>query len=94
MNRVGTPLRIAVSVAAFLASLSLVAWRQGRGYEVMTNLVVARDDISLAHAERADMEREIQGLRSRARVVPAAREQFGMHVADASEMVILDGTGQ
>lgn len=94
MNRVGTPMRIAVSVAAFLASLSLVAWRQGRAYEVMSALDHARDEISLAQAERSDLQSDVQAYQSRAWVLPQARERLGMHVADAGEMVMLAGTGK
>jgi cell division protein FtsL len=36
-----------------------------------------------------ELDREIQVLTSRARVVPAARDQLGMHTPDASELVIL-----
>ncbi len=90
MNRVGTPVRVALSVAAFLASLSLVAWRQGRAFDVMTQLDEVREENSLAVAERAELERSVQWLRSRARVVPDARERLGMEVADAAQLVILD----
>jgi cell division protein FtsL len=36
-----------------------------------------------------ELEREIQVLTSRARIVPEARERLGMHTPDASELVIL-----
>ncbi len=91
MNRVGTPMRVAVSVAAFLASLSLVAWRQGRAFEVMGDLDNARNEISLAQAERLDIEAQVVYLVSRAHVVPQARARLGMHVAGAGEQVILAG---
>lgn len=94
MNRVGTPMRVAVSVAAFLASLSLVAWRQGRAYEVMSRLDHTRNEISLAQAEHGDLEQQVQYLGSRGHVVPQARERLGMHVADAGDLVMLAGPGK
>jgi cell division protein FtsL len=36
-----------------------------------------------------ELDREIQVLTSRARVVPAARDRLGMHTPDGSELVIL-----
>jgi len=37
------------------------------------------------------MERTLQVLESRGRVVPLAREQLGMHTPEATELVILPG---
>ena len=91
MNRVGTPVRLALALAAFLASLSLVAWRQGRAFRVMAELEDTRNELSLAEAERAEVVRNVQYLESRQRVVPEARERLGMQVADGGQLVILMG---
>jgi hypothetical protein len=42
----------------------------------------------VAQAERVEIEREIQALRSRSRIVPEARA-LGMHTPAADEQVIL-----
>ncbi len=84
--------RAALAVAALLASLSLVAWRQARALEALAALDGVRQARVLAVAEKAELERRIQYLESRGRVVPAARSRLGMHTPDASEMVILPGT--
>lgn len=91
MNRLSGPSFVALAVAALLAALSLVAWRQSRALEALADLEHVRREISLVEAERADLLRRIQYLESRQRVVPAARAQLGMHTPDASEMVILSG---
>lgn len=91
MSRALGPIRVALAVAALLASLSLVAWRQSRALETMEALDHVRRERSLTLAERAELERRIHYLESRARVVPAARERLGMHMPDASEIVYLPG---
>ncbi len=91
MSRLSTPLRAALSVAALLASLSFVAWRQGRALQELTELERIRNEISLARAEQAALVRRIQYLESRGRVVPEAAERLGLHNPVASEQVLLSG---
>lgn len=91
MKRLSTSSRAALSVAALLASLSFVAWRQGRGMEVLETLDRVRDDIALATAETSELRRRIQYLESRGRVVEEARRRLGMHTPDAVEQMMLPG---
>ena len=91
MSRMGGPSWVALAVACFLASLSLVAWRQSRAFETLEVLDELRRETTLARAERAELARRVRTLESRARVVPAARERLGMHLPDASEIVYLEG---
>ena len=84
-------LRAISAVGALLASLWLVTWRQSRAFEELAQLDEIRRETSVAEAERVDMERSIQVLESRARVVPEARERLGMHIAASAELVILPG---
>jgi len=91
MNRIALPSLVAIAVAAFLASLSLVAWRQVRALEVLEELEEIRNEESLATAELTDLEGRVRYLESRGRVVPEARERLGMHLPDGSELVILPG---
>ena len=87
--RISTPGLVALSVAALLASLSLVAWRQSRAFEAHSVLDGVRRERSVAEAERGELLRRIQYLESRGRVVPEARNRLGMHTPAASEIALL-----
>lgn len=80
---------IALTFVLLLSSLSFVTWRQSRALEVLRELEEARRALAEAQAEQVEIERRIQALESRSRVVPAARARLGMHTPDASELVIL-----
>ena len=80
--------RAAVTFAFLVCSLGFVTWRQSRALEVHQELDEVRRQVSVAQAERVEMEREIQVLRSRSRIAPAARE-LGLRTPDASEQVYL-----
>lgn len=80
--------RAAVTFACLVCSLGFVTWRQSRALEAHQALDEVRRQVSVAQAERVEIEREIQVLRSRARIVPAARG-LGLHTPEASEQVIL-----
>ena len=91
MIELGPFLRAALALVALIASLWGVTWRQSRALEAMSALDDTRRQTSLAEAERVDLERDIQVLESRARVVPEARDRLGMHIAASAELVILVG---
>lgn len=91
MSGPGAALRLGLAVAVLLLSLGLVTWRQSRALESLATLDGARREASVAAAEVVELERRIQYLVSRARVVPAAERELGMHTPDASELVILAG---
>lgn len=78
-------------VVVLLGALALVPWRQSRALEVQTHLAQLRNQMSAAKAERAELQRNIQLLESRSRVVPAARDRLGMHTPVGTELVILPG---
>ena len=80
--------RSALTFALLVCSLGLVTWRQSRALEANGVLDDLRREVAVAQAERVELEREIQVLRSRTRIVPAARE-LGMHTPVAAEQVIL-----
>jgi len=91
MSNVGSFARAGFAVTALLGSLALVTWRQSRAFEALGRLDEIRRQTSLAEAERVELERSIQVLESRVRIVPLARKRLGMHTATTSEMVILPG---
>lgn len=91
MSRLSGPSLVALAVAALLAALTLVAWRQSRAMEALAELEDVRRETTLVLSERVELERRIQFLESRQRVVPEARARLGMHTPDASEMYFLHG---
>ncbi len=91
MNDLKPLVRAVFAVVVLLGSLGLVTWRQSRAFETLSRLDEVRSQTSLAVAEGVDLERTIQWLESRGRVVPAARARLDMHTPDASELVILAG---
>jgi cell division protein FtsL len=82
-------IRLALSFAALLVSLTLVIWRQSRALEVLRTVDQMRSERVISEAERAELTRRIQRLESRTRVVADARDQLAMHVPSANEIVIL-----
>jgi hypothetical protein len=83
--------RLALVTLTLVASLILVAWRQGRALEALAALDAVRHERALAEAERSEMERRIEHLESRIRVVPEARARLRMRMPDASEIRFLPG---
>ena len=76
-------------LALLLCALFLVTWRQTRALELETALRDLETRRALAASERVELDRSIEALRSRARVVRVARERLGMHVAVGDEIVFL-----
>ena len=96
MKSQGT-LRIALSCAALLSSLSLVVYRQGRALEVLRELDATRREHVLLESRRATLSREIELLESRSRIVSVAGSMLGLHVPSGEEIVILqlpEGRGE
>ena len=82
--------RAAVTFAVLLGSLGFVTWRQSRALETLAELDEVRRQASVARAQVVELDREIQVLTSRARVVPEARARLGMHTPDATELEIIE----
>jgi cell division protein FtsL len=80
--------RIALATAFLLASLSLVAWRQGRALGVLDELDRVQSEAGLARSEVAELRREIRVLQSRARVVADAGERLGLHSPEGQVRVL------
>lgn len=72
-----------------LSSLVLVTWRQTRGLQLERALGEMEAERAIAEAERVDLTRRVEELRSRARIVRVARERLGMHLPADSEIVFL-----
>jgi cell division protein FtsL len=82
-------IRMAAAFALLFVSLSLVVWRQGRALEELRGLDAARSTRAILQAERSELQREIQRLESRARIVAVASERLGLRVPAATELTIL-----
>lgn len=89
--RLSTTSLTALAVAALLAALSLVTWRQSRTREALVELDGIQRSLSLVEAERAEYQRRIQVLESRSRVVRDARERLDMRPPRSDEIVLLPG---
>ena len=89
MRRGSGAIRMGMACALLFASLSLVVWRQSRTLEELRNLDAARTERALLHAQRMQLQREIQRLESRARIVAVAGDRLGLRVPSAAEIVIL-----
>jgi cell division protein FtsL len=89
VRRIPDVLRVSMAVVTLLGSLGLVTWRQSRALETLARLDELQLETSLAEAERGQLNGAIQALESRVRVVPAARDRLGMHLAATEEMVFL-----
>ena len=84
--------RAAITFAVLMWSLGLVTWRQSRALEANRTLDELRRHVSVARAERVEIDRGIQTLRRRVRIVMEA-EALGMHTPDATEQVFLSAAG-
>ena len=84
--------RAAITFAVLMWSLGLVTWRQSRAREANRTLDELRRHVSVARAERVEIDRGIQTLRRRVRIVMEA-EAMGMHTPDATEQVFLSAAG-
>lgn len=91
MRRMSDSRRVAIALAALVASLSVVTWRQMRALEVLEERHDLGQEIEVVSAVRKDLLGEIQYLESRGRVVPEARARLGMHNPRADEIVYLSG---
>jgi cell division protein FtsL len=89
MRRGSGAIRFGIASALFFASLSLVVWRQSRALEELRGLDEARSTRALFEAERTQLQREIQRLESRTRIVAVAATRLNMRVPSGAEVRFL-----
>jgi len=80
--------RTALAIAVLLASLSLVAWRQGRALGVLTELDAVRTEVGIAGSRVSELNREIRVLRSRSWIVENAARRLDLHKPDDQVRVL------
>jgi len=91
LNRLPISLLVTLCFALFLASLSLVAWRQGRARAVVEAREKVLVSIAMELDERAGLLDRIRFLESRGRVRKDAFERLGLAVPADSAIVFLAG---
>jgi cell division protein FtsL len=91
MRRLAGTSLVALSVAALLASLSLVSWRQGKALATLERLEALRQECALEAASKDELEDRIRYLESWARVASEAEARLGMRRAGSSDIVFLPG---
>lgn len=77
--RGGAMHRLTFAVAILMASLSLVAWRQGEAFELQQDLEAVGDDVAEARAEQVQLEKDITYLSSRERITDVAAERLDLY---------------
>ncbi len=87
-------IRMALLFAGFLASLSLVVWRQSRALDVLSELDELGRERAVLEARRAKLVRTLDVLESRSRIAELAARR-GMRLPGGDEIVLLplDGRG-
>jgi len=81
--------KVALAVAAFLASLSLVSWRQREALDTLRDLETLLQETAVEAGTQEELESRIRILESRARVTREAEERLGMRVAEGSDIVLM-----
>jgi hypothetical protein len=81
--------RAAGWLALLLGSLLLVTWRQTRGLHLEAGVRKVQTRRANAEAERVELVRRIEQLRSRSRIVRVAVDRLGMHLPVDREIVFL-----
>jgi cell division protein FtsL len=89
MSRRSGAIRMGIACALLFGSLSLVVWRQSRALEEVRALDGSRSRRAVLEAERTQLQREIQQLESRTRILAVAGSRLGLRVPSAAEIVIL-----
>lgn len=94
MKRLSGTSKVALAVAALLASLSLVSMRQRTALDTMAFLDSLRLEEALQESTREDLKSQVLYLESPGRVSEDAERRLGMRKAGAADMVDLPPEGK
>lgn len=72
-----------------IGSLAFVSWRQPIGLAMERTVRELDTQSAMSEAERVELTRRIEYLRSRARIVQVARDRLGMHFPVDNEIILL-----
>ncbi len=78
--------RFTVAIVVLIASLSLVAARQGKGMRVFAEVERLQDQIALERASEDELVAEVRRLESRTVVEGRAASELGMHIPVGPEL--------
>ena len=84
-------LKAALGVAALVAALTTVAWRQATARDTLTRLEQVELQLTLAADEREELTRHLSLIEGRRWVVREASERIGLRPATDRELVYLLG---
>ena len=84
---------VVFALAAIVAALAAVAWRQSKTRETMQELARVERDLAVALDEREGVAREVVALESRWVTAEAAR-RLGLRPPAESEIVITSGAAR
>lgn len=85
---------IVVSLAAVVAALGVVAWRQSTTREMLEELGRADRELAVALDELEEVARELVDLESRSWVTEQAWERLGLRAPNENELVITAGAAR
>ena len=85
--------RVVLSVAAVLAALTTVAWRQSSARGTMKALTDLERQIELARDEREDLARTLMVMEGRNWVLVEAERRLGLRSPREAELQFLPGVG-
>jgi cell division protein FtsL len=88
-SRRSGPLRLLGWLALLAGALVLVVWRQSSGVELQERIAVLQEEAAVLDAERIDLIREMERLRSRERIVRIGTERLDLRLPRDDEVVIL-----
>ena len=80
---------VGLAVAAFLASLSLVSWRQVEALRQLEHLEVLEQECLVEKATLEELENKVRHLESWGRVVSEAESRLGMRRALSADIILL-----
>lgn len=82
------------ALAAVLAALAAVAWRQSTTRETMEELARTERELAVANDEREEVLRDLVAIESRRNVTVEAARRLGLRPPTGSELVITSGVAR
>ena len=91
MSRARRARRVIFALAAIVASLAVVAWRQSATRETMQELVRADRELEVALDEREEVARDLIAVESRRSIAGEAVRRLGLRPPTEREVIITSG---
>lgn len=85
--------RVVLSVAAVLAALTTVAWRQSSARGTMKALADLERQIELARDEHEELARDLMVMEGRNWILSEAQRRLGLRSPREAELQFLPGVG-